>query len=113
MILNKSYFKSILLLVFILGCIMVYLYCKKNSTVSKSNKLNLEQINSLKKQIYVSGDTNAYNQLKIKYLEYPKEDLLFWSLYMSNKYNYKLAHTLIVEECRISRSHHIFLKTAS
>ncbi|MEO8255695.1 MAG: hypothetical protein ABI554_15050 [Flavobacterium sp.] len=49
-------------------------------------------LSTLKKEVSVKGDTIAYGQLVIAYLNYPPEDFLFWALLMSNKYNYSPAY---------------------
>ncbi len=38
-----------------------------------------------------AGDTSAYQELRIIYLDYSPEDFLFWPLMMKNRHNYHPA----------------------
>jgi len=69
-------------------------YTDENSGTVFSKKLsNQKLMDSLEKLVLDSGDTLAYNQLKgIHYIgEQKLAGLLYYSLIMSNKYNYKKA----------------------
>ncbi len=69
-------------------------YTDENSGTVFSEKLsNQKLMDSLEKLVLYSGDTLAYNQLKgIHYIgEQKLAGLLYYSLIMSNKYNYKKA----------------------
>jgi len=69
-------------------------YTDENSGTVFSKKLsNQKLMDSLEKLVLYSGDTLAYNQLKgIHYIgEQKLAGLLYYSLIMSNKYNYKKA----------------------
>lgn len=78
----------------VLGCNI-----KKNESSFNSNKkafsMNqpITKIADLKKAVLREGDTNAYYELKIAYLdnEFPEEFLIF-SLIMANKYDYLQAY---------------------
>ena len=69
-------------------------YTDENSGTVFSKKLsNQKLMDSSEKLVLDSGDTLAYNQLKgIHYIgEQKLAGLLYYSLIMSNKYNYKKA----------------------
>lgn len=60
---------------------------KKAVSVNQPNKTLLD----LKNGVF-DGDIESYKQLRIAYLDYPKENFLFWAILMSNKHNYAPAY---------------------
>ena len=46
----------------------------------------------LRQLIIQKGDTCAYNELSVQYLDYGYQDFLFYALTMANKYNYSQAY---------------------
>ena len=72
-----------------------------NSLRSKVDTSSLKYMNEYtssgaiednKVKVYSYGDTVAYNDLIIAYIDSPPESLLFLSLVIANKYNYKPAY---------------------
>jgi hypothetical protein len=95
--------------------ILILIYCAillscKNKSITKRSINNLPYSeDSLKNDILYRGDTNSYKNLRIIYLDYPTENMLFWSLIMANKYNYSLAysdvyHTLLFANGKVNPS---------
>jgi len=77
---------------------VIFTYCKSNKKeVITSSEVEYEdqgtfKINDLQKKIWFEGDTVAYDDLMIAYLNKPPRDMLFWNLYMAHKYDYMCAY---------------------
>ncbi|WP_321439036.1 hypothetical protein [uncultured Bacteroides sp.] len=66
-------------------------YFKKGDIVTTGN--STRPIEKLKSLVLLKGDTIAYNELNIAYLEEEyEEEYLTYSLFMANKYNYPPAY---------------------
>lgn len=67
------------------------IHFKVGSTITTGN--STRPIDKLKSLVLLKGDTTAYAELNIAYLnEEYEEEYLFYSLYMANKYNYPPAY---------------------
>lgn len=67
------------------------IHFKVGSTITTVN--STRPIDKLKSLVLLKGDTTAYAELNIAYLnEEYEEEYLFYSLYMANKYNYPPAY---------------------
>ena len=96
---NKQLAINICLLLF--GIIIGYKYSNYRAKVQieeAENSITMNDtgisIKDLKISVITKGDTIAYKNLKIEYLntEYYKDEILFYSLMMANKYNYSQAY---------------------
>lgn len=70
-------------------CVIVLSFC--NYEKAKPLNYSSESISDMQAKVY-EGDTIAYNRLKITYLDYSPEQLLFWAMIMANKYDYRPAY---------------------
>lgn len=73
----------IFLLVFVFSCGE-----KKDATPM----VNTGSAEALKHKALVEGDTVAYNELSLDYMDSPYEGFLYTALLMANKYEYSLAY---------------------
>lgn len=89
---------AIVLMSLILG-ILVFHYCRRNNErVATITGNNTRPIDELKSLVWLKGDTTAYNELYIAYLdEEYDEEYLVYSLYMANKYNYPPAYFFVYD----------------
>ena len=56
------------------------------------DKSSFQTMASLKERIFKYGDKKAYEELKTLMVDYPVEDMLFWSLIMANKHSFHQAN---------------------
>jgi hypothetical protein len=63
---------------------------KENSDATSMNQAKRD-INQIQKEVRL-GNTDSYDELQIIYMDYPRENFLFWAMLMANKYNYPRAH---------------------
>jgi hypothetical protein len=64
----------------------------KDTFVSMSIKIDVQKINELKMDILSTGDTSKYLEAKKYYFESAQyENFIYYSLFMANKYNYRVA----------------------
>lgn len=76
-----------------LGILVFYHYWQNNKAEVIITGNNTRPIDKLKSLVWLKGDTVAYNELDIAYLnEENEEEYLVYSLYMANKYNYPRAY---------------------
>ncbi len=75
----------VFLLLFFLGCTN---WDKEDKKVNQ----NLKPIDSLRMKAILMGDTLAFNNLRIYYLDYPPEDFIPYAIYFAEKYNYPKAN---------------------
>ena len=68
--------------------LLIFVSCNSNSETSESDVAE----ESLKSEIMMRGNTKAYHALYTGYLRRSPEDILFWSMYMANKFDYALAY---------------------
>lgn len=90
---NKMRYNIIIFICLLLiGCSL-----KKEDTMKKDGDTPMNQPlrseTSLKEAILINGDTDAYYELKIAYLDHPfQEEFLLYAMIMANKYNYPQAY---------------------
>lgn len=82
------------LLLFLLVCLT--LSCTQEVKQNKDNSFSMNQpeleINKLKNLIINKGDTSAYNQLDVAFLDQRHEEFIIYALVMANKYDYPKAY---------------------
>lgn len=67
--------------------------CKpKGKAVVQSMNQSNRSLSELKKEVWLTGNVSAYEDLSTAYLDYPPEDFLFWAMLMANKYDYSTAY---------------------
>jgi len=73
---------------FLLGCNMEN-EKSDNSSMNQPSK----SITELKEAVIIKGDTNAYYELSVAYLDYTfQEEFLIYAVIMANKYDYPQAY---------------------
>jgi hypothetical protein len=82
----------------IIGIIVIQNIHKRNNEIINPNGIPMNQVGlpmeELKKLVIEKGDNNAYENLRIRYLDVKKyeSEFLIYSLYMANKYDNKYAY---------------------
>ncbi len=92
---KRIYYKIIAILVFIVGLFVFYqINSRKQVSVKSVSMNNTRPIKELKKLVLSKGDTIAYKELRIAYLnvDYYEEEFLLYSIIMADKYNYPKAY---------------------
>jgi len=96
-----------------LGILIDNMFIKKQMRNIIHTENDTESLFDIKK-VY-RGDTKAYDKLKHYYLDYPQEDMLYWSFLMANTYHdgvaYRDAATLLESICD-NDPHVFFIKKA-
>ncbi len=81
-----------LVVVFVLG-VSIGTFRKRNGITNASPFTDsLERTDSLWNRVR-RGDTTAYLELSGRYSDYPPEEILFWAIYMANRYDYSRAYS--------------------
>ena len=91
------FLKSIIIASLIIGC-------NKKEESFPMNSLTLSDRDYYQNLALTKGDTSAYYNLNIYYMDYPIEGILYPALIMANKYEYHLAY-LNVYEALTSQDH--------
>ena len=88
---NRLITRSLSVLVLFMLCtISLECFSQKRSTFTMKGSPPWRPIKTLKKLVKEKGDIDAYDELSLA--ELPEGELLIYSLYMANKYNYPLAY---------------------
>jgi len=82
--------KSIIILILVTSCSNV----EKPNSINNSNGNDSEYYKNL---ALSKGDTSAYYQLNLNYIDSPSETFLYTALIMANKYEYHLAYLNVYE----------------
>jgi hypothetical protein len=69
-------------------CYLVFASCKDGS---RSMNQAQREITEIQKEVNL-GNIASYKELRIVYLDYPRENFLFWAMLMANKYDYPPAY---------------------
>lgn len=81
--------KKIVVICLIVSCV---LSCSHSTKEVKSMNSSTRSINELRKLIIENGDTSAYYELYIQYLDFESQDFLVYAMIMANKYDYPQAY---------------------
>jgi len=92
---KRIYYIIITFLLFTVGLFTIYHISSKKQVLIKSVSMNnTRPIKELKKLVLSKGDTIAYKELRIAYLnvDYYEEEFLLYSIIMADKYNFPKAY---------------------
>ena len=97
---KRIYNVIIIISLSIIGTFLFYHFIANTQELVKSVSMNnMRPIEKLKKLVLSNGDTIAYSELRIEYLEvhYYEEEFLLYSIIMADKYNYPQAYYYVYE----------------
>ena len=88
---HNRYKRALLLVVAValavsVGVVTDNLFVKRQAQAMLDRQSPVDTLATLKLKVY-RGNVEAYDELKHFYLDYPKEEMLFWSFLMANKYH--------------------------
>jgi len=92
---KKKYYIIIAILFIIVGLFTIFHFNPNKQVLVKSVSMNnTRPIKELKKLVLSKGDTIAYKELRIAYLnvDYYEEEFLLYSIIMADKYNFPKAY---------------------
>lgn len=89
--------KSIQAFLKIMAILLFITSCDKKEKVFPMNSTTNSDRNFYKKEALIKGDTSAYYQLSLDYMDSPYDGFLYTALIMANKYDYHLAYGDVYE----------------
>ncbi|WP_353098133.1 hypothetical protein [Empedobacter brevis] len=84
--------KSIQAFLKIMAILLFITSCDKKEKVFPMNSTTNSDRNFYKEAALIKGDTSAYYQLSLDYMDSPYDGFLYTALLMANKHNYHLAY---------------------